>query len=200
MGEILIFADINGEVAQLASNGWSVAINGAWLQLSVLKHVQAEVSCGFRRWCPEVHLIIEAPLCKNGPLCLIDRSGWSSLRSLNLCCHCLREALLLDCCGLRSQAWRFRFDRYLCRVWLNGWVTILDLFASRNKWLWRTLGEGTILFEWFGLVWIACLLSHSSGLGCVKLWGLPISWYTRSGFSTEGHTEGPTSSPPSSLI
>ena len=88
-GEILIFADINGKIAQLVRNGWSVTINGTWLQLSVLKQVQEEVRYGFQRCCPEVHLITEAPLCKNGPLCLIDRSGWSSFRSLNSCCHCL---------------------------------------------------------------------------------------------------------------
>ena len=61
-GEILFFADINWGVAQLVSNGWSVAINGAQLQLPVLEQVQKEVSCGFQRWCPEVHLITEAPL------------------------------------------------------------------------------------------------------------------------------------------
>ena len=38
-GEILIFADINGRVAQLVSNGWSVPINGTGLQLPVLKQV-----------------------------------------------------------------------------------------------------------------------------------------------------------------
>ena len=74
-GEILIFADINGGVAQLVSNGSSVPINGTRLQHPVLKQVQQEVSYGFKRWCPEVHLITEAPLCKNGPLCLIDGSG-----------------------------------------------------------------------------------------------------------------------------
>ena len=58
--EVLIFADINGGIAQFVSS---------------LKQVQEEVSNGFQRWCPEVHLITEAPLCKNGPLCLIDRSG-----------------------------------------------------------------------------------------------------------------------------
>ena len=130
MSEILIFADIDGRIAQLVSNGWSVPINGIWLQLPVLKQVQEEVSYSFQRWRPEVHLITEAPLCKNGPLCLIDRSGWSSLRSLNSCCHCLREALLLDCCGSRSQACRFRFDRFLCRVWLNGWDTRLGRFVQ----------------------------------------------------------------------
>ena len=73
--EILIFADINGGIAQFVSNGGSVAINSAWLLLLLLKQVQEEVSNGLQRWCPEVHLITEAPLCKNGPLCLIDRSG-----------------------------------------------------------------------------------------------------------------------------
>ena len=68
MSEILIFADIDGRVAQLVSNGRSVAINGAWLQLPILKQVQEEVSYGFQRWCPEVHLITEEPLCENSPL------------------------------------------------------------------------------------------------------------------------------------
>ena len=63
-GEIFIFADINRGVAQLVSNGWYVAINGAQLQLPVLEQVQMEVSYGFQRWWPEVHLITEAPLCK----------------------------------------------------------------------------------------------------------------------------------------
>ena len=47
MGEILIFADINGTVAQFVSNGWSVSINGTRLQLPVLKQVQQEISYGF---------------------------------------------------------------------------------------------------------------------------------------------------------
>ena len=71
--EILIFA--NGRIAQLVSNGRSVSINDTWLQLPVMEQVQEEVSYGFQRWCPEVHLIPEAPLCKNGPLFLIDGSG-----------------------------------------------------------------------------------------------------------------------------
>ena len=80
-----------------------------------------------------------------------------------------------------------------CWIW---WQTgQLGAGATENIWLGRPLGEGTILFEWFGLVWIACLLSHSASLGSVEFWGLPVSWCTRSGFSTEGHTEGPTSSP-----
>ena len=74
-GGILIFADINGRVAQIVSNGWSVTINGTRLQLPILKQVQQEVSYGLQRWCPEVQLITEAPLCKNGPLCLIDRGA-----------------------------------------------------------------------------------------------------------------------------
>ena len=52
-----------------------LVINGARLQLPVLEQVQEEVSYGFQRWCSEVHLNTEAPLCKNGPLCLIDGSG-----------------------------------------------------------------------------------------------------------------------------
>ena len=64
MSEVLIFADINGGIAQFVRNGGSVAINSAWLQLLLLKQVQEEVSNGFQRWCPEVHLITEAPLVK----------------------------------------------------------------------------------------------------------------------------------------
>ena len=66
MSEILIFADINGGVTQLVST---------WLQLPVLEQVQEEASYDFQRWCPEVHLITETPLCENGPRCLIDGSG-----------------------------------------------------------------------------------------------------------------------------
>ena len=47
MSEILIFADINGRITQLVSNGWSVPINGTRLQLPVLKKVQQDVSYGF---------------------------------------------------------------------------------------------------------------------------------------------------------
>ena len=72
-GEILIFADINGEVSQLVSNCSSVTINGSLLQLPFLEQVQKEVSYGFQRWCPEVYLFTEAPLCQNGPLYLTDR-------------------------------------------------------------------------------------------------------------------------------
>ena len=36
--EVLIFANINGGIAQFVSNGGSVAINSAWLQLLLLKH------------------------------------------------------------------------------------------------------------------------------------------------------------------
>ena len=42
--EIFVLADINGWVSQFISNGWSVTINGARLQLPVLKKVHKEVS------------------------------------------------------------------------------------------------------------------------------------------------------------
>ena len=172
-GEILIFADINGEVSQLVSNGWSVAINGARLQLPVLEQVQKEVSYGFQRWCPEVHLITQALLCKNGPLCLIDGSGWSTLRSLNLCCHCLREALFLDCCGSRSQACRFRFDRFLCRVWLIGWVTRLGRLGTQ----WDLTGHGHYRSQNQGMlghagqsVWACCMGNPATSPTLCPIW------------------------------
>ena len=70
--EILIPADINGCVTQFVRKGQPVAINGAWLQFPVLEQIQQEVSNGLNRGCPEVHLITEASLCQNGPLCLLD--------------------------------------------------------------------------------------------------------------------------------
>ena len=70
--EILIFTDIHGRISQFVCNGWSVTINGTWLKLSVLEQVQQEVGYELYRWCPEVHFITEAPLCKNDPLFLID--------------------------------------------------------------------------------------------------------------------------------
>ena len=42
------------------------------------------------------------------------------LRSLNSCCHYLRQTLLLNCWGSRSPAWILRFVRLLWGVWLNG--------------------------------------------------------------------------------
>ena len=42
--EISIFADINRRVPQFISNGLSVTINGAGLQLPVLKQVHKKVS------------------------------------------------------------------------------------------------------------------------------------------------------------
>ena len=37
--------------------------------------MQEEVSYGLQRWCPEVQLITETPLCKKAPLCL-HRRNW----------------------------------------------------------------------------------------------------------------------------
>ena len=87
---------------------------------------------------------------RNGPLGLIDRSGWSSLRSLNSCCHWLSEALLLDCWGSRSPAWRIRFDRFLWRTWwmaeTPGWADTLGSdwtlpLDPRTRACWTTLGN-----------------------------------------------------------
>ena len=114
--------------------------------------------------------------CKNGPLCLIDWSNWSSLRSLNLCCHHLREALVLDICGSRSQAWRFRFDRFLWRIWLNGWVNRLGRLGrhngiwldmatrSHNKACWASLEQSG---------WFCCMGSPATSPPLCKRW-LPV--------------------------
>ena len=64
----------------------------------------------------EIHHFVKRPTC------LIDWSDWSPLRSLNSCCHCLRRAVLLDCWGSRSHAWRLRFVRFLWGISLNGWL------------------------------------------------------------------------------
>ena len=129
-GEIFVFANIESRAAQFISNGWPVTINGAGLEFPFLKEVHEEIRHWLYRGWPEVHLIRETPLCKNGPLCLVDRSGWSSLRSLNSCCHCLRETLLLDCSGSRSQAWRLRLGRFLWGIWLKGRVRRLGRQAQ----------------------------------------------------------------------
>ena len=54
----------------------------------------------------------DTSLGKKWPICLIDRSDWPPLRSLNSCCHCLRQVLLLDCWGSRSPAWRLRLSDF----------------------------------------------------------------------------------------
>ena len=93
---------------------------------------------------------------RNGPLGLIDRSGWSSLRSLKSCYHCLSEALLLDSWRSRSPAWRNRFDRFLWRTWwmaeTPGWVCWADTVGSdwtlpldpRTRACWATLGQSVL--------------------------------------------------------
>ena len=53
--EILIFADIDGQIPQFVCNGRPLAINGAWLQLPVFEQIQQEDSNGLYR-CPEVTL------------------------------------------------------------------------------------------------------------------------------------------------
>ena len=42
--EIFLLTDIDGRISQSISNGWPVTINGAGLQLPVLKQVHKEVS------------------------------------------------------------------------------------------------------------------------------------------------------------
>ena len=151
--KILIFADINGRVAQLVSNGWSVPINGTGLQLPVLKQVQQEVSYGFQRWCPEVHLITEAPLCKNGPLCLIDRSGWSlwgasiraatasekpcSLIAVALGARQVGSGLTSSCAG---SGWKVEIPGWADTEG-SDWTLPLD---PRTRACWATLGQS----EW----------------------------------------------------
>ena len=74
--------------------------------------------------------------------CLIDWSGWSPLRSLNSCCHRLREALLLECWGSRSRASRLRFVRFLWGIWLNGCVNRLGRLGRLSGiWLDMTTGS-----------------------------------------------------------
>ena len=42
------------------------------MQCLFFKQEEKEVCYGPYRWCPDVHLIIVAPLCKNRPFCFID--------------------------------------------------------------------------------------------------------------------------------
>ena len=53
-----------GEFPCLSAMAKPIAINGAWLQLLVLEQIQQGVGYRLYRWCPEVHLITEATLCK----------------------------------------------------------------------------------------------------------------------------------------
>ena len=67
--------------------------------------------------------------------------------------------------------------------------------ATRSILLEKTLTGGTILSALFSCVRLYSLCAMSfSRLECVGLQS-PVSWNTRSGFSIEGHKEGPTSSP-----
>ena len=105
--------------------------------------------------------------CKNHPLCLTDWSGWDSMRSLNMCCHTLREALLLDSWGSRCQAWRLRFDRFLWRMWLNGWVNRL----GRHNGIWLYMATRSQAWSHPGglVIWSNLLLNlvaNRSSWGC----------------------------------
>ena len=71
------------------------------------------------QWGSEVHWLLRHQYGKMVHF-VIDCSGWSSLRSLNSCSHCLREALFLDSRSSRSQTCRFRLDRFMWGVWLKG--------------------------------------------------------------------------------
>ena len=71
--------------------------------------------------------------------------------------------------------------------WANLLLNLVQIGLFEDKATWcisagRLLG-GTILFGWSDLVWIAYLLPHSAGLGCVGPWESPVSWSTRWGFT-----------------
>ena len=80
-----------------------------------------------------------------------------------------------------------------CWIWWQTGPLVAGATGSIS--LGKPLGEGTIPFEWSAQVWIACLLLRSAGRGCDMPWELPVSWCTRTGFSTVGHTRSPSSSP-----
>ena len=105
---------------QSISNGWSVTNNSTGLQLPVLKQVPKEVSNWLYMWCPKYTWWMIHHLVKKNHL--PHRLIWLTppLRSLNSCCHCLRQVLLLYCWGSRSPAWGLRFVRFLWGIWSNG--------------------------------------------------------------------------------
>ena len=88
----------------------------------------------------------------NGPVCLIDGSGWSSLRSLNLC-----RPLPLDCCGSKSQVFSFRFEGSCAGTgWMADWADWAGTEGSDWTWpldprtraCWATLVQS---------VWFCCM-------------------------------------------
>ena len=98
-GEILILLTLMCEFPSLFAMGdlWPSMVLGcsflSWQRCRRKSVVDFIGGWGGGR--PEVHLITVAPLCENGPL--PHRLIWLRLlRSLNSCCHCLKESLLLD--------------------------------------------------------------------------------------------------------
>ena len=71
--------------------------------------------------------------------------------------------------------------------WTSWQIGLFEASATCCILIGRPLEGGTTLFGWSGLVWIARLLPHSARLECVRLLESPVSWHTRSGFSTAEH-------------
>ena len=187
MSKIFILAEIDGRVSQFVCYGWLVAINNTWLQLAVLEQKQQEVGYWIHRCWSEVQAITVAPFCENGPLCFIDWSGWSY--------------------GPRFSQGRLSASTAQVREFGTGdtnWGSLLlNLIAKRSIWGWYYLvhinwktSRRKDHSGWSDLVWIACLLPQSAGVECVRPWGSPDSWSTRTGFAIIGNI-GPDLIPPS---
>ena len=65
--EIIILTDIDGRISQSISNGWPVTINGAGLQLPVLKQVHKEFSNWLYRGCLLAHLMNDTAMADLEP-------------------------------------------------------------------------------------------------------------------------------------
>ena len=165
--KVFILAYVDLVIAHLVNYGHPITTNGTRLEELLLKKVEKEIRNLLYRGRPEVHLILLIPSDKNGPLWRIDSSGWASLRSLNSCCHLLRETCLLNGCGSRSQACRFRLWRSLCGHWLNGCVI--------NSPLWEVQRESELTC-WLGPKTRACWAIPAQSVWVDNIRGPRVWW------------------------